>query len=120
VLDAATSNIDVFLLKGIFFSATQVNSPTGANSACFHHETPMLQEAFISKTNSILTGKNVLDAPDSNIDVFLWRAICVSSTQLNRPIWYKQSLEKPKLLEVFLSKTTSIFTVKNCTRCSCF
>jgi hypothetical protein len=34
----------------------------------------------------------VLDGPVSNIDGFLWRDTCVSSTQLNRPIWKKESL----------------------------
>jgi hypothetical protein len=37
-------------------------------------------------------GNNVLDVPASMTDVFLWRATCVSSTQLNRTIWNKQSL----------------------------
>jgi hypothetical protein len=35
-----------------------------------------MQKVFLSKTNSILTGKNVLDAADYNIDGFLWRDIC--------------------------------------------
>jgi len=35
---------------------------------------------------------NVLGAPVSNIDGFLWRDECVSSTLLNRPIWSKMSL----------------------------
>jgi hypothetical protein len=37
----------------------------------------------------------VLDAATSNIDGFLWRDTCVSSTQLNRPIWNKVSLSTP-------------------------
>jgi hypothetical protein len=32
----------------------------------------------------------VLDPPASNIDGFLWRDICVSSNQLNRPICNKR------------------------------
>jgi hypothetical protein len=31
----------------------------------------------------------------SNIDGFLWRDTCVSSTQQNRPIWRKGSLSPP-------------------------
>jgi hypothetical protein len=31
---------------------------------------------------------NFLDAEASNIHAFLWRDTCVSSTKLNRPIWY--------------------------------
>jgi hypothetical protein len=40
-------------------------------------------------------GNNVLDAPASNMGVSLWRDICVSSTQMNRPIWNKESLSPP-------------------------
>jgi hypothetical protein len=31
----------------------------------------MLHEVFLSKTNSVLTGNNVLDTADSNTDGFL-------------------------------------------------
>jgi hypothetical protein len=58
----------------------------------------------------------VLDAAASNIDGFLSRDTCVSSTLLNRCIWYKEiynHLEKPKLQEVFLSKMYSILTLKH-------
>jgi hypothetical protein len=47
----------------------------------------------------------------------------VSSTQLNRPIWRKQSLsppETPKMQEVFLSNTNPILTGKQYATCSCF
>jgi hypothetical protein len=37
----------------------------------------------------------VLNAAASNIDGFLWRDKCVSSTQPNSPIWRKQSLYPP-------------------------
>jgi hypothetical protein len=40
-------------------------------------------------------GNNVLDAAASNIHGFLWRESEVSSTQLNRPIWSKESLCPP-------------------------
>jgi hypothetical protein len=43
----------------------------------------------------------------SNIDSFLLRDTCVSSTYLNSPIWRKQTLspcETPELQKVFLSK----------------
>jgi hypothetical protein len=35
---------------------------------------------------------NMVDATASNSNGFLWRDTCVSSTQLNRPIWNKVSL----------------------------
>jgi hypothetical protein len=34
----------------------------------------------------------MLDTAASNIDGFLWRETYVSSNQLSRPIWYKQTL----------------------------
>jgi hypothetical protein len=37
----------------------------------------------------------VVDVAASFIDVFLWRYTCVSSTQVNRLIWSKQSLFLP-------------------------
>jgi hypothetical protein len=56
-------------------------------------------------------GNNVLDAPVPNTHGFLMRDTCVSSTQLIGPFGTKRAylhLEKPKLQEVFLSKTISI------------
>jgi hypothetical protein len=53
---------------------------------------PKLQEVFLSKNNTILTGNNVLDAPASNTDGFLWRDTCVSSSHLSRTNWNKGSL----------------------------
>jgi hypothetical protein len=41
-----------------------------------------LQEVFLSKANSILTEKNVLDAGAPNIDGILERYLCFSN-QLN-------------------------------------
>jgi hypothetical protein len=37
----------------------------------------------------------VLDVPASNIGGFLSRDTFVSSTQMNRPIWNKESLSSP-------------------------
>jgi hypothetical protein len=39
----------------------------------------------------------VLDATASNIDDFLLRDTCVSSTQPKRPFWRKQSLSPPEI-----------------------
>jgi hypothetical protein len=50
---------------------------------------------------------NALEAPASNIDGFLCIDTCVSSIQLNRHIWGKQSIlppETPKLWEVSFQK----------------
>jgi hypothetical protein len=42
------------------------------------------------KLSKFWQGKNELDASSSNTDVFRWKDICVSSTQLNRTIWSKK------------------------------
>jgi hypothetical protein len=55
-------------------------------SAFLHLENYDLQEVFLSKTNSILTGNKALEAPASNTHGFLLRDTCVSSTQLKKPI----------------------------------
>jgi hypothetical protein len=54
----------------------------------------------LHKLTHFSQGNNVVDAAAFNIDVFLWRAINVSSTQLNRPTWNKQSLTIPWKTEV--------------------
>jgi hypothetical protein len=41
---------------------------------------------FFQKLTQFSQRNNVLDAAATNIDGFLWRDTCVSSTQLNRPI----------------------------------
>jgi hypothetical protein len=77
---------------------------------------------FLSKL-SISQGNNVLDAPASNTDGLVWRDTCVSSTQMNRPMWKKQSLsppEKPMSLKLFLSKINPILMRKQCARFSYF
>jgi hypothetical protein len=71
------------------------------------------------KTNSIFTGKQVLGAAAANIDGFLSRETCVSSTQLNRVFGRNKDylyLENHKLQDVFLSKTKSSLTGKQCVR----
>jgi hypothetical protein len=59
------------------------------------------------KLTQFSQGKNVLDAPASTSDGGLWTDTCVSSTQLNKPIWNKHSLSpllKPHLAESILFK----------------
>jgi hypothetical protein len=45
-------------------------------------------------------GNNVLYAVASNIDGYLWRDTCVSSTQPDTPIRSKQSLFPPRNIKV--------------------
>jgi hypothetical protein len=61
----------------------------------------------------------MLDAPASNIDGFLLREACISSTQLNTPILNQvrdSPLEIPDWQAIFLSKRNSIFSGKQCAR----
>jgi hypothetical protein len=50
------------------------------------------QEVFLSKTNAVLTGKECGRCSWFWHNGFLLREKCVSSTQLSRSIWKKQSL----------------------------
>jgi hypothetical protein len=43
------------------------------------------------KLTDFSQGKDVLNAAASNIDSLFSRGTCVSSTQLNRPIWRKHT-----------------------------
>jgi hypothetical protein len=54
-----------------------------------------LQEALIAKVKHFSLGNNVLDAAGPNRDGCLWRDKCVSSNELNRPIWNKMTLSPP-------------------------
>jgi hypothetical protein len=51
-----------------FYSGQQVS---GRKRTYLQLEEPMSHEVFLSKTNSVLTGNNVLDTADSNMDGFL-------------------------------------------------
>jgi hypothetical protein len=78
-------------------------------------KTTICRKYSFQKLILFLQGNKALEAPGSNTHSFLSRDTCVSSIQLNRPIWSKQSLspsEAQKLQEVFLSQTTSIPTGK--------
>jgi hypothetical protein len=90
----------------------------GTKTLYLHLQKHKLQEVFLSKTCSVLTGKQCFRCSFSITDGFLWRDTCVSSTLLNRPIWNEDSPQKPKLQEVFLSQTNSVLTGKQCARSS--
>jgi hypothetical protein len=92
VLHALASNTKGFLSRDTCVSSTQLIRPIGAKTAYLHLETPKLQDVFLSETISVLTQNNVPGALASNIDVFLWRDACVSSTDLNRPTQKKTSV----------------------------
>jgi hypothetical protein len=86
-------------------------------------KTMICRKYSFEKLTQFSQGNNVLDAAASHIHGFLWRDTCVSSTQLNSPIWTNKpylQLETHKLQRVFLSKTKSVFTGKQCAICSFF
>jgi hypothetical protein len=61
----------------------------GSNSEFLPLENLMVRQHSFQKLTQILQGNKVLDSPVSNLDGFLSRDICVSSTQLSGPIWKK-------------------------------
>jgi hypothetical protein len=80
VIHVAASNIDDFLWRDTCVSSTQLYRLFRANTAYIHNENYDLQAVFLSKTNSITHGKNVLVAAASNLDDFFSRDTCVCST----------------------------------------
>jgi hypothetical protein len=55
----------------------------------------MIGRKYSFQKLKIAQGNNVLYTAASNIDGFLWGNTCVSSTQLNVPIYSKESLSPP-------------------------
>jgi hypothetical protein len=81
----------------------------GTKRAYVYIEKRTLQELVLSKTNSILTWKNVLDATISNNEGLHSRDTCVLSTQMNRTIGKKMSLsflDNLKFQKYFVHKPT--------------
>jgi hypothetical protein len=112
------------MFGAIHVSSTQLNRPIWKKNSLLPPLNIHVAGCIpFKKLTPFSHGNNVLDAAASNVDSFLWKEICVSSTQMNRPIWSKQSPsppETPKLQEAFLSKTYLIQTEKQCSRCSYF
>jgi hypothetical protein len=83
----------------------------------------ILQELFLSKTNSSLWRKQCVDAPASNLDVFLSTDKCISSFLLNRPDCNKKILSPPWEVRFAGSITFENglnSTGKQCARCCIF
>jgi hypothetical protein len=122
VLDAAAFSIDGFLWRWTYISSTQVNCLFGTKWAFLHLENYDLLGELLSKTNSSLQGNKAQDSAPSHIDgffeemhVFL-QVSCIGLFGGNRPYLHFN----PKLQEVFLLKTTSVLTGKQCVWCPCF
>jgi hypothetical protein len=74
-----------------------------------------LQEVFLSKTSSTLKFIKCARYCSLYIGGLHCRDICLSLTQLNRPIWSKQRSSTPEnydLTEIFLTKTKSLLSLK--------
>jgi hypothetical protein len=93
VQDDPPLNIDVFLSRDICVSSTLLNLeqneplPTLKHLSCIKYS--------FQKRTQFSQEINVLDAPLHNIDAFLLRDICVSSSNMNTHIWNNMSLTPP-------------------------
>jgi hypothetical protein len=95
VVDAAGSNIDSFLGRGVCVLQLSRISLFGANRAYLTLKHLSCMKCSFEKLTQFSQGNNVLDAPASYTNVSLSRDTGVSSTQLNRPIWNNVSLSPP-------------------------
>jgi hypothetical protein len=109
VLDARTSTMHTFLLE---------NSPNGPNAAYLPLQTPKILEEFLSKTNTVLTGKHV----PLTWMVFLWQIhvflqlSCVGLFEMRWASYFQYW----HLQGALLSKTKWILIGKHCARCGSF
>jgi hypothetical protein len=92
MLDGLAANLDGFLSRDTYVSSLSFIGAFGTKREYLYLEIQKFQDILLSKTNSILTGKECIDAAASNIDGYLWRNPCVSSSQPNSPICSKQRL----------------------------
>jgi hypothetical protein len=76
-----------------FYSDKKANFEQSQDSSTL--KTLMGRQYFFLKVTQFSQGNNDLDTPTSNLDSFPWGDICVSSTQLNRPIWKKIGVSLP-------------------------
>jgi hypothetical protein len=72
VVNVAASTMHGFIWKDRCVSSTQLNSSIWNKRTYVYSEFRKLQEVFLWKASSLLTGKNVLDAPASNTDGFFF------------------------------------------------
>jgi hypothetical protein len=85
---------DGFLWRDTFVSSIHLKSPFGAKRTYLQLEIPKWQQVLLSRTNSVITEKQFVDAPASN----RWltsRDTCILSTHLNTLTWNKMNLSPP-------------------------
>jgi hypothetical protein len=95
VLDAPASKTVGFLSRDTCVTSTYWNGLDGTKWTFLHFENSVFRSYFFQYWNIFTQVNNMVDACASNTNGFLSRDTCVSSTQLNRPIWNKLSLSPP-------------------------
>jgi hypothetical protein len=85
----------ILLWRDTCISSPQPNRPICANRAYIHLKTVIWRKYLLQTLIQFSLGNNDLDATASNRDGCLWRDSCLSSNQLNRPIWNKMTLSPP-------------------------
>jgi hypothetical protein len=95
VLDAPDSNIHGFLWRDTGVSSTQLSLPISKTESLSTFKNLSFRKHSFQTLIQFCLEYNLLDALASNIDDFLSSDSCGSSTQLNRPIWNKESLCPP-------------------------
>jgi hypothetical protein len=88
VLDSPACNTHDFLLRDTCVSSTQLNRPI-SNELLSTLKNLSCRKYSFTRLTQFSQGNNVLDDTCCNIDFFLSRDSCVSSTQMNRPIKMK-------------------------------
>jgi hypothetical protein len=122
VLDAATSSID-FLWRDTCVSSLSWIGLFGKNEHISTNKTMICRKYYFQKLTQFSKGKYVLDAPALTHMVFFWEIhvfLQLSWTGLFERKWDFLQFENSDLQEVFLLKTSSILTRKQCARCCSF
>jgi hypothetical protein len=95
VLDASVSNTTCFFLEiHVYLQFSRIGQLV--TRAYLHLEKSKFEEVSISQTYSILTGNQCATWCILLHRWFLWTDTCVSSTQLNKPVWNIESLSRPR------------------------
>jgi hypothetical protein len=95
VLDGAASKIAGFLWRYTCASSTQLKYPISANKAYVHLGNYTLQEVILSKTNSIITGKEYGSYYYLLNRWFSFEKYMCFFTLATRPVWKKIILSPP-------------------------
>jgi hypothetical protein len=87
VLHAAACYMHGILWRDKSVSSNQLNMPIWSKQSVYIHlKTPNCRKISFHRLTQFSWDNNVLYSPASNIDCFLYKDTCVSSTYLIRPI----------------------------------